>query len=101
MKPIKFKESNKVYGAPENWDEKQHGECSALQVFEGETPSGLNAIISVWQPTPEEVEDIKSGKPIYLHITGNGHPPVCLYTASPFSAEEEEKTGENGAERTN
>lgn len=33
---------------------------------------------SAWFPTPDELERLRSGAPIYLQIVGAGHPPVLL-----------------------
>lgn len=64
--------SNMVYRAPEGMDN-----CEDLHVRVDHIPGGtVNS--SAWYPTPDEVERIKSGQPIYLHIYGNGHPVVAL-----------------------
>ncbi|OKO70475.1 hypothetical protein AC629_40370 [Bradyrhizobium sp. NAS80.1] len=36
------------------------------------------AMVTAWEPTPDEVERIKSGAPIYLCVLGIAHPPVML-----------------------
>jgi hypothetical protein len=33
---------------------------------------------SAWFPTPEEIERIKEGAPIYLTVLGAVHPPVAM-----------------------
>ncbi len=35
-------------------------------------------MVTSWQPTPDEIERIVRGAPIYLTVLGIGHPPVCL-----------------------
>lgn len=37
-----------------------------------------HAMVTAWEPTPDEIERIKSGAPIYLCVLGNMHPPVML-----------------------
>jgi hypothetical protein len=35
-------------------------------------------MVTAWSPTPDELERINAGAPIYLRIIGNRHPPVML-----------------------
>lgn len=86
MLPVTFPESNFVYTKPAGWTDEQ---CSDLPVWKGEAPideAGTKApmIISKWQPSKEDIEAINRGEGIYLSITGNGMPPVSLFTESPF-----------------
>lgn len=37
-----------------------------------------NQMVTAWFPTPDEIERITAGAPIYLHIIGNSHPPVKM-----------------------
>ena len=43
-------------------------------VFGPDTPS----MVTAWEPTPEELEKLKVGAPIYLRLLGTAHPPVML-----------------------
>lgn len=79
MKPIKFKEANKTYTAPKDWDAEKHGECGDLHVYEGDR-EGRKVVVSCWQPTKHEALRISKGEPIFLEITG-GQPPVGISVA--------------------
>ncbi len=86
MLPIPFPESNFTYTKPEGWTDEQ---CSDLHVWTGPVPidgagNKVNTIISKWQPSKEDIEAINNGGAIYLSITGNGMPPVCVFTENPF-----------------
>jgi hypothetical protein len=35
-------------------------------------------MVTAWEPTPDEVERLSRGAPLYLHVVGTGHPPVKL-----------------------
>lgn len=37
-----------------------------------------HAMVTAWEPTPDEIERIKAGAPIYLCVLGAAHPPVML-----------------------
>lgn len=36
------------------------------------------AMVSSWQPTPAELEQIASGAPIHIMILGSAHPPIIV-----------------------
>jgi hypothetical protein len=60
-------------GAPPSWDHEKDGLCHTLEILDRE-----GWMISAWQPTEAELERIKAGKPIFLHIQGVAHPVVAL-----------------------
>lgn len=37
------------------------------------------AMVTAWEPTPDEVAAIAAGGTIYLRILGNQHPPVMIW----------------------
>lgn len=39
---------------------------------------GTPAMITAWEPTPDEIERLRRGAPIYLTVLGSAHPPVLL-----------------------
>lgn len=39
---------------------------------------GTPAMVTAWEPTPEEIRRIVAGAPIYLRILGTQHPPVMM-----------------------
>lgn len=39
---------------------------------------GTPAMMTAWQPTPDELARLALGAPIYLTLLGSAHPPVKL-----------------------
>jgi hypothetical protein len=66
-----------VLGAPKEWDVEKHGHCGRLAVRVEKTTAG-EGMTSAWFPTPEEIERIRKGAPVYLTIIGAVHPPVAM-----------------------
>lgn len=65
-------------GAPADMTKE---ECSALLIRDYNV-AGRNTMVSAWYPTPEEVEALVKGAPVYLGITGETHPVVFLTVGS-------------------
>lgn len=77
MKPIEFKEQNKVLGKPESMTDE---ECSSLPVF-----SNGAECISCWQFTEEEIQKLIETKRIWIGIvSGQTQPPIFLSVDTPF-----------------
>jgi hypothetical protein len=76
MKPIKTDKTNLILGAPEGWNELQHGPCIGLPVLQTEDPY----FYSFWQTTWRERFAILFGRPVRLCLVGRSHPPVMLDT---------------------
>lgn len=75
---------DRILGAPPGWKPESNGEIIGLPVrFErnGECP----AMVSAWEPTPEEQLAIAAGAKIYLRVLGVSHPPVMIFTGPPPS----------------
>jgi hypothetical protein len=87
MLPTTFKESNFTFLKPADMTDEQ---CSSLPVWRGptapdETGAQFPVIISCWKFSPEDLEEIQKTGHIWLSITGNGMPPVALFTEHPFA----------------
>lgn len=39
---------------------------------------GTRAMMTAWEPTPDELKALLAGAPIILSVIGTGHPPVIL-----------------------
>ena len=39
---------------------------------------GTPSMVTAWEPTPDELERLNAGAPVYLRIIGTMHPPVML-----------------------
>lgn len=81
MNAIKFPQANIEFTKPQGWTDEQ---CHSLSAWRGEDSNTGPVIISAWIPTPEEIDDMKVGKPVFLAICGHAMPPVSLFTANPF-----------------
>lgn len=64
-------------GAPRDWDKDAHGPCGGLPIRDEKTTAG-DGMTSAWFPTPEEIERIAAGAPVYLTVLGRVHPPVSM-----------------------
>ena len=60
----------------------EHETMSSLRVLPLQYADGRRCMVSAWMPTPEDLERINSGKPIYLGVMAPGQPPVMLTTDS-------------------
>lgn len=77
MKPIEFKEQNKVLGKPESMTDE---ECGSLPVF-----SNGAECISCWQFTEEEIQKLIETKQIWIGVvSGQTQPPIFLSVDTPF-----------------
>lgn len=76
MRPCQHPSNNDVLGPPPGTTANQ---CQALPitrvVYE---PSGLQAVVSYWQPTPEQLRLLAEGKPVWLSVWGRTHPPLAV-----------------------
>jgi tartrate dehydratase beta subunit/fumarate hydratase class I family protein len=81
MMPINFNESNIVYNKPENMTDE---DCSTLHAFRGHDQSELPVIITKWQLSKEDLEEIQKTGCVYLTVVGQVLPPVSVYTENPF-----------------
>lgn len=81
MNPVEFKESNIKFSPPADLVECQ---CSTIHAYvdsiKGGSVDGSQLVITCWQPTPSEIEDIVKGMPIFFSSTG-GLPPHFLSTS--------------------
>jgi hypothetical protein len=50
-----------------------------LPIRDEQSEDGSPSMSSAWHPTPDEIERIATGAPVYLTIQGQGHPPVMLW----------------------
>lgn len=65
-----------ILGAPSDWDGDEIP-CGALPVRRVPVPGG-QCMVSAWEPTPDEIDRMKSGETVKLWIFGTSHPVVAL-----------------------
>lgn len=68
--------NNAVLGAPAGWDQGELP-CSALSITRV-TYDGINAVMSYWKPTAEELAMLNAGGSVALSVIGTSMPPVML-----------------------
>ena len=79
MISVRIKDSNTVYGTPDDWDNR-NGECANLFVRK-QVQDGVPVMLSAWKPTALELEMLQGGASIVLGVLGEGHPPVLMYVS--------------------
>jgi hypothetical protein len=77
MKYIAFPEANTLFAAPKGMEET----CGSLPAMVTTDDQGYDCVVSAWMPSPEDIESMQAGHPVYLKVVG-GQPPVSLFTLS-------------------
>lgn len=71
MNPANFPEANCQFKAPSDLDESQVFTIPAYKgTAHGGNLDGSNFVGVAWLPTPEEIEQLRNGQPIYLSMLG-------------------------------
>lgn len=78
MIPARIEACTRVLGAPIGWTPETSGPCRGLPIRD-EMNGDMPAMVSCWEPTPDEVAAIAAGAKVMLRILGSGHPPVALW----------------------
>ena len=81
MNPVKFPEANKCFTAPPGYEESQVMTIDAyVGKAEGGSCDGALVVVVAWQPSPEEIQAMQNGAPIFLSCIG-GLPAHFLTTS--------------------
>lgn len=89
MRPMSWDQhETRSFGPPRGWDEQENGPCGVLSIHDVRDSAGANRMVSIWQPTPEELARLQSGAPVMLTIFGDVHPPVSVGVGEPGPSEE-------------
>lgn len=84
MEGIKFEGHTHIFGKPEGWsDEDCYGLPLRVQNVVLPSGVGVQACVSCWKPTPEELAKINETGVIWLTVIG-GQPPVSITADKPF-----------------
>lgn len=71
MNPIEFPQVNAEFRPPPDLDESQ---CMTIHAYKGKvvggSVDGAAIVVVAWQPTAEEIELIRQGRPIFLSMLG-------------------------------
>lgn len=68
--------NNDVLGAPVGWDQGELA-CAAIPITRTQF-NGMDAVVSYWRPSAEELAVLNAGGSIELAILGRTMPPVSL-----------------------
>lgn len=77
MDYVRHPSNNHEFGAPPGWAQGGDLECGTLPVTLTYV-DGRQAIVSFWQPQPEELAKLLQGKPVILTVFGQQHPVVSM-----------------------
>lgn len=83
MNPCRLTNATRSLGAPTNWNPETDGECGSLDIADTPFGDGGNAMISLWEPTPDELAALNAGAKVNLQVIGLAHPPVALWVDEP------------------
>ena len=75
MRPTQHPSNNYVLRAPPGVSAEQ---CKPLAITRVLFDSGIPAVWSYWEPSPEERAAIAAGAPVRLSCWGMTHPPVSI-----------------------
>lgn len=70
--------ATRYLGAPLGWRPDEHGDCAHLAIQDLKVNGGVAAMMSMWEPTPDELARLNAGAKVSLLIIGTVHPPVSL-----------------------
>jgi hypothetical protein len=54
-----------------------------IRLFDG-TLGTIPGIVSFWKPTPEELQKLNAGEPVYLQVWDRTHCPLYIGVGTPF-----------------
>ena len=77
MLPIDFDGANLTLEKPASMTDEQ---CTSIRAFKGMDEENSPFILTIWQPSKEDIEAINAGRPICLKTFGHFFPPVALFT---------------------
>ena len=77
MLAIDFEEANLTLEKPASMTDE---ECSSIRAYKGVDEGNSPFILTIWQPSKEDIEAINAGRPICLKTLGHSFAPVALFT---------------------
>ncbi len=80
MTPIEFEQANDVLKCPPDMPD-----CTDLPICKAMDSLGNACVISCWQLSEEEIQQLIKSKKLYVYFSHITHPPLSLLTKSPFN----------------
>ncbi len=77
MMPITFDGVNTDLQKPKDMTDEQ---CASFPVERGRDSEGFDYYLTAWIPNKEDLEALIAGRPLFLKVIGQAHPPVALFT---------------------
>lgn len=92
MIPGRIGQATRYLGAPEGWEPPKDGACAHLAIRDVQTgPGDRWAMLSAWEPTPDELKRLMAGALVHLLVSGKVHPPVAIGVGEPPEGASEEE----------
>jgi hypothetical protein len=79
MIPKRIEGATRYLGAPQGWSPDRDGDCAHLAILDIQAGDHPPVMLSAWEPTPDEIEAMQRGAPVYLQVVGTAHPPVNVW----------------------
>jgi hypothetical protein len=79
MMPIDFPGTNLTLKKPENMTDEQ---CMEIKAFRGVDVDGFPFILTMWQPSKEDIDAIVIGTPIAVKVMSSGFAPMAIFTVN-------------------
>lgn len=77
MTPLRIAGFTRNLGAPENWEDDGNGPCISLPIRD-HVEEGVRWMISRYEPSAEDIQNLIAGRPLELWINGVNHPAIRL-----------------------
>lgn len=78
MEILKSKHATRELGKPKDWDDEINGKCDSLPIIDIQSEGYVNVMVSLWKPSPKELEMLMSNGHIELWVYGDLHPVVGI-----------------------
>jgi hypothetical protein len=75
---LKSKHTTRELGKPKDWDDEINGKCDSLPIIDIQAEGCASVMVSLWKPSPKELEMLMSNGHIELWVYGDSHPVVAV-----------------------
>jgi hypothetical protein len=77
MYPTDFEGSNINLAKPSGMTDEQ---CFSLPAEKNVDSQGFDYFLTAWIPNKQDIEALVAGRPLFLKVIGQTHPPLALFT---------------------
>lgn len=79
MMPIDFPGANLTLTKPENMTDEQ---CMSIKAYQDIDQDGFAFILTLWQPSKDDIDAINAGQPICVKVMSAGFAPMAIFTVN-------------------